>query len=114
MLSDHVRDRIHPAAYHRVSRRRSRSIGVGADPAGNEMMTVSIIAIAIMGVPIAPGQRDVPVISRFFGIVISMHFREHGPAHFHARYAEHWASIEIESESIHGHLPGRVRQLVLE
>lgn len=29
-----------------------------------------------------------PVISRFYGIVITMNFREHEPAHFHATYGE--------------------------
>jgi hypothetical protein len=27
----------------------------------------------------------VPTISRFFGIVISMYFQEHGVPHFHAK-----------------------------
>ncbi|MHB8949377.1 MAG: DUF4160 domain-containing protein [Rhodoferax sp.] len=30
-----------------------------------------------------------PVISRFFGIIIRMFFSEHIPPHFHAEYAEH-------------------------
>ncbi|MFQ5674633.1 MAG: DUF4160 domain-containing protein [bacterium] len=27
-----------------------------------------------------------PAISMFFGIVVRMFFREHGPPHFHAEY----------------------------
>ncbi len=27
-----------------------------------------------------------PEISRFFGIVIAMYYRDHQPPHFHARY----------------------------
>ena len=27
-----------------------------------------------------------PEICRFYGIVIRMYFREHGPPHFHAEY----------------------------
>jgi len=34
-----------------------------------------------------------PTISRFFGIVIQMFWREHAPPHFHALYAEHEALI---------------------
>jgi serine/threonine protein kinase len=53
-----------------------------------------------------------PEISRFLGIVIGMFFNEHGVPHFHAVYGEHEATIEIESERVHGHLPRRVLALV--
>jgi hypothetical protein len=55
-----------------------------------------------------------PEISRFLGIVIGMFFNEHGVPHFHAVYGEHEATIEIESERVHGHLPRRVQALTLE
>jgi hypothetical protein len=29
-----------------------------------------------------------PIISRFFGIVIFMFWREHAPPHFHAKYGD--------------------------
>ena len=57
----------------------------------------------------------VPTISVFFGIVIQMFWREHGPPHFHALYAEHEALIEIrELRVIRGSLPRRALALVLE
>jgi hypothetical protein len=57
----------------------------------------------------------VPAISRFFGIVISMYYDDHVPAHFHSRYAEHRAKVAIESLSItEGKLPRRALALVLE
>jgi hypothetical protein len=34
-----------------------------------------------------------PAISTVFGIVIEMFWREHGPPHFHATYAEHEALL---------------------
>jgi len=37
-----------------------------------------------------------PEISRFYGIIIRMFFREHAPPHFHAFYGEHQALINIE------------------
>lgn len=37
-----------------------------------------------------------PRISVFYGIVISMRWREHGPPHFHAGYGEAEASIGID------------------
>jgi hypothetical protein len=55
-----------------------------------------------------------PEISRFLGIVIGMFYNEHGVAHFHAVYGEHEATVEIESERIHGALPPRVLALTLE
>ncbi|MGH9801008.1 MAG: DUF4160 domain-containing protein, partial [Blastocatellia bacterium] len=30
-----------------------------------------------------------PVVSRFFGIIISMYYNDHQPPHFHIRYAEY-------------------------
>lgn len=55
-----------------------------------------------------------PEISRFLGIVIGMFYSEHGVPHFHAVYGEFEATIEIESEQVHGHLPGRALGLALE
>ncbi len=37
-----------------------------------------------------------PEVSRFYGIVIRMFFREHGPPHFHAEYSGHQAVMGIE------------------
>jgi len=56
-----------------------------------------------------------PAISTFFGIVIEMFWREHGPPHFHATYAEHEATIAIETlDILAGGLPRRAKGLVLE
>ena len=56
-----------------------------------------------------------PTISQFLGITIRMYYDDHGPAHFHAHYAEHTAKISIESLTvIAGSLPRRAHALVLE
>jgi len=58
-----------------------------------------------------------PVIARFYGILIKMYFSqsEHGIPHFHAIYAEHNAVFAIETlEMMEGDLPGRAQQLVKE
>lgn len=56
-----------------------------------------------------------PTISMFFGILIRMYFNDHPPPHFHARYNEHQAVIEIESLSlVEGSLPKRALSLVIE
>lgn len=58
---------------------------------------------------------EVPRISEFLGIVISMYYNDHAPPHFHARYAEHEARLVIESlETLGGSLPPRVLGLVRE
>jgi hypothetical protein len=43
-----------------------------------------------------------PVISRFFGIMIFMYWRDHNPPHFHARYGDEEIIIEIENGNIYG------------
>ena len=56
-----------------------------------------------------------PLISAFYGIVITMYYADHSHPHFHARYGEFQAQIEISSGRIlNGHLPNRAAQLVDE
>jgi hypothetical protein len=56
-----------------------------------------------------------PEISRFLGIIVTMYFNEHNPPHFHVRYNEYRASVEIKTLNvISGALPARVRGLVNE
>jgi hypothetical protein len=59
----------------------------------------------------------IPVIARFYGIIIKMYFSqsEHGIPHFHAVYGEFNAVFNIESlEMIEGDLPSRAQKLVTE
>ena len=54
-----------------------------------------------------------PVIARFYGIVIRMYFRKHGVPHFHAFYGEFSGVFEIETLAmIEGELPQRAQRLV--
>jgi hypothetical protein len=56
-----------------------------------------------------------PTISVFYGIVIRMYWREHGPPHFHALYGEHEAIIDVRGlQPIRGTLPKRAMTLVQE
>lgn len=56
-----------------------------------------------------------PEISRFLGIIILMYFDEHNPPHFHIKYNEYKAVMEIQSLNIlAGYLPVKVRGLVEE
>ncbi len=56
-----------------------------------------------------------PVITRFYGIVIKMYFSqsEHGVPHFHAVYGEYNAVFDIQTlEMLEGDLPARAERLV--
>ncbi len=58
-----------------------------------------------------------PVLSRFYGIIIRMYFQqsEHNPPHFHAIYGEDMAAICIKDGKIlEGHLPKKALEMVLE
>ncbi|MBI4023446.1 MAG: DUF4160 domain-containing protein [Verrucomicrobia bacterium] len=58
-----------------------------------------------------------PVIARFYGILIKMYFSqsEHGSPHFHAIYGEFNAVFSIETqEMLEGDLPLRAQRLVRE
>jgi hypothetical protein len=54
-----------------------------------------------------------PTICRFYGIKITIFFRDHAPPHFHARFAEHEAQIRIADGAITaGRLPPGAATLV--
>lgn len=58
-----------------------------------------------------------PVLSRFYGIVIRMYFQqaEHNPPHIHALYGEEMAAIDIQTGKVlEGHLPPKALAMVRE
>ncbi|OPJ58457.1 DUF4160 domain-containing protein [Clostridium oryzae] len=56
-----------------------------------------------------------PVITRFFGIVIKMYPNDHLPPHFHAIYGECVGMIDIKTlEMIEGDLSNRALKLIRE
>lgn len=56
----------------------------------------------------------VPVISRFFGVIVTINYREHDPPHFHVWYSGKEGTVGIENGVVNGQLPSRVVALVLE
>jgi hypothetical protein len=47
-----------------------------------------------------------PTICAFYGIIIQMFWNEHAPPHFHVKYAEYKAAIDIETlEIVSGAMP---------
>jgi hypothetical protein len=55
-----------------------------------------------------------PIISRFFGIIVFMYWRDHTPPHFHAKYGDDEIIVEIKSASITGRMPARAVSMVQE
>lgn len=56
-----------------------------------------------------------PVLSRFFGIIVLMYFDDHPPPHFHVRYGGQKAIVSIDTLGlVEGNLPPRVLGLVVE
>jgi hypothetical protein len=56
-----------------------------------------------------------PELSRFYGIVIKMHFNDHLPPHFHAEYGEDELAVGISPiTEVAGKLPRRAAGLVME
>jgi len=56
-----------------------------------------------------------PVVSRFFGIVIAFYWEDHAPPHFHAKYSGDEAIVDIRTgEILRGSLPRRALSLVDE
>lgn len=58
-----------------------------------------------------------PVLSRFYGIIIRMYFlqNEHNPPHIHAIYGDDVAAIDIQTNKvIEGALPRKAMELVTE
>ncbi len=54
-----------------------------------------------------------PEISRFFGIIIKMFFRDHNPPHFHAEYQSYKAIFSIETgQMIQGDIPQKKSALI--
>lgn len=54
-----------------------------------------------------------PTIAWFYGILIQMHYDDHAPPHFHARYGEARALVRLSDGAIiAGELPPTAAQLV--
>lgn len=63
------------------------------------------------------GEDEMPVLSRFYGIVIRMYFlqKEHNPPHIHAIYGDDMAAITIaDGNVLEGALPSKALELVKE
>ena len=55
-----------------------------------------------------------PVLSRFYGIVVYMNYRDHEPSHFHARYQGQEVMVEIDSGLVTGSFSKRALRILFE
>lgn len=53
-----------------------------------------------------------PLISMFFGIIITMNINDHPRPHLHAKYGEHKAVYLLDGTLDEGHLPRKQDKLV--
>ena len=53
-----------------------------------------------------------PIISRFYGIIVMMYWHDHSPPHFHARYGEYEIEINMRDGLFRGVMPRRALTMV--
>lgn len=53
-------------------------------------------------------QRIMPEICKFFGIIISLYWRDHNPPHIHFTYGEYECSISVLDRVVDGKAPSKV------
>jgi len=55
-----------------------------------------------------------PIISKFFGILIYMYWKDHAPPHFHAKYGDDEIVVEIRNGNISGNMSNRAIKMIQE
>jgi hypothetical protein len=55
-----------------------------------------------------------PVICRFYRIIIFMNYQDHDPPHFHARYEDQEVIIENETGIVKGFMSRRALRMVFD
>ena len=55
-----------------------------------------------------------PELSRFYGIIIFMNYRDHNPPHFHAKYQDFEITVDIKTGKVTGTMTRKAIKLVFE
>ena len=77
------------------------------DSPGKKLKSAALITRALFLI------LGMPEISRFFGIIIKMFFKDHAPPHFHVEYGDFKAVVSIKEPSLlEGNLPDKQFKLV--
>ena len=53
-----------------------------------------------------------PNICLFYGIIISMRFKDHNPPHFHASYQGHVGMFDFDGNLLEGEMPRKQIKLI--
>ena len=48
----------------------------------------------------------------FYGVIISMFYKDHNPPHIHIQYAEYKAIVDFNGDILEGELPVKQRKLI--
>lgn len=51
---------------------------------------------------------NMPEISKFYGIIVSLYWRDHNPPHLHFTYGEYECSISVLDRVVDGKAPAKV------
>jgi len=54
-----------------------------------------------------------PIISMFYGIIISMYYNDHNPPHIHTKYQSQKEIFDLEGNLIEGVFPKKQTRLVV-
>jgi hypothetical protein len=55
-----------------------------------------------------------PIICRFFGIIIFIYWKDHSPPHFHAKYQDQEITMDIKTGKINGNISKKAIKLINE
>jgi len=55
-----------------------------------------------------------PEISRFYGLIIYMNFKDHAPPHFHVWYGDFKAVVTIQNGIVNGEMPQRALKMIFD
>lgn len=55
-----------------------------------------------------------PEISRFYGLIIYMNFKDHAPPHFHVWYGDYKAIVTIKDGIVKGEMPKRALKMIFD
>lgn len=78
---------------------------------GNAAYVQCVVLTLILELKLKP---QMPTISRFYGIVIYMNYRDHNPPYFHARYQNYEVTVDLDTGKVVGVMPKRMLKMIFE
>ena len=55
-----------------------------------------------------------PEISRFYGLIVFMNFKDHNPPHFHVWYGDYKVIVTIADGIVKGEMPKRALKMIFD